>query len=301
MKKVTQAQVKAAASSATPQKRQSKAVHTPPAKVAVIPATRREARAARKGKVPAATQKQGVAPLQKAPQKRSQTTGKLPKVSQASGSQASKKPQADKNALLAQVPSIGADSGKFKPVKRTQSTARRKQGTGAVSVPPIKKKASPDKPMTPSQAARAEAAQARKRMREERKQARREARTWKYFAVMGTTIAVLLVSLYLVYPVAQGYYQTVREQDKLQAEYKALTARNAQIQAEIDNLNTPEGIEDYARSELGWVRNGDNPVTVLNVGDTTGSTSLPKQVNADTVEIPNAWYNRLLDKVFFID
>ncbi len=65
------------------------------------------------------------------------------------------------------------------------------------------------------------------------------------------------------YPVARVQYRETREQQRLAAELSSLEARNARLRKEVERLKTPEGVEDYARSQLGLVKRGENVVVVV--------------------------------------
>ena len=114
-------------------------------------------------------------------------------------------------------------------------------------------------------------------------------------------VAVLALTMFMLYPPCQSYYNETRQLQQLQAEYDALTAYNAQMQSQIDYLNTDEGLEDYARSELGWIREDEQVVTVEGVQSSvdgspqTNDTSSPLN---EEVPAPDTWYSGVLD-VFF--
>lgn len=140
----------------------------------------------------------------------------------------------------------------------------------------------------------------------ERKAARAEKRAanaYRRHQIMigsAVTVLVLVLAGVLIYPVAQGYYMQERTNDRLQAEYEALENRNAQIQSNIDNLQTDAGIEDQAR-EYGWIRSDENAVNVVNSGATTSQTALPEPIESDDIAAPDTWVTVLLDPVFGVD
>ncbi|MEG1512903.1 MAG: septum formation initiator family protein [Raoultibacter sp.] len=117
----------------------------------------------------------------------------------------------------------------------------------------------------------------------------------------GAIVAVCLVlSCAFLYPAAKDYYVAVREQAQVQAEYAALDQRNAAIQAEVDRLSTSEGIEDKARKEFGWVKAGDNSVSVYGL-DKAKRTNLNANVAENSIPAPDTWYSALLDALFGVD
>ena len=79
------------------------------------------------------------------------------------------------------------------------------------------------------------------------------------------TVAAVVFACVMLYPSCASLYNETRQLQQLQAEYDALESYNQQMQGKIDYLNTDEGIEDYARSELGWMRSGETMVSVEGV------------------------------------
>lgn len=115
-------------------------------------------------------------------------------------------------------------------------------------------------------------------------------------------LAVAVVTVFavvLLYPSCASYYQEVRQLQQLQAEYDALQTYNAEMQASIDYLNTDEGIEDYARSELGWIRDDEQTADVEGVEVTASQDSDALYAVAEgSVAAPDTWYSSVLDVVF---
>ncbi len=116
-------------------------------------------------------------------------------------------------------------------------------------------------------------------------------------------LAVLVVAVFavaLLYPSCASYYQEVRQLQQLQAEYEAIESYNAQMQASIDYLNTDEGVEDYARSELGWIRSDEKSATVegVEVTKTDNSQDILYAVSEESISAPDTWYSGILDVLF---
>lgn len=101
-----------------------------------------------------------------------------------------------------------------------------------------------------------------------------------------------------IYPVTCQYYQSMRSQAQLEAEYAALQERNGTLQEQISYLGTDQGVEDYARDEFGYVFEGENAVTVGDAGPTESLTSAPPSVKTGSVSAPDTWYSGVLDFVF---
>lgn len=109
-----------------------------------------------------------------------------------------------------------------------------------------------------------------------------EAPLRRWWIVPAIVITVVGLFVWAYYPVARVQYRETRERARLQAELNVLKQRNARLQKEVDRLKTPEGVEDYARTQLGLVKRGENVVVVV---DGTQRSASPTQVAALTPEI----------------
>lgn len=119
-------------------------------------------------------------------------------------------------------------------------------------------------------------------------------------ATLGVAVCLALACAFL-YPTAQQYYHSVREQDRLQAEYDAIAARNASIESEVQSLKTSEGIEDRAHEQYGWVMPGENAVNVYGLENIEHDNGFIANIVPGTVEAPETWYSRLLDPIFGVE
>lgn len=100
------------------------------------------------------------------------------------------------------------------------------------------------------------------------------------------TLALLLVigsfaNSFLVLPVKSWFGQRSEFEDR-SLELDALREATDRLQADVDRLNTPQGVEDAARQELGFVMVGEDRRTV--VGDAEAPTDLPYGWPYDLVE-----------------
>ena len=114
-------------------------------------------------------------------------------------------------------------------------------------------------------------------------------------------LAVVGLTVFMLYPTCQSYYTETRQLQQLQAEYDALNAYNAQMQSQINYLNTEEGLEEYARSELGLIRQDEHMVTVEGVESSSDGASASDTAHSplnETIPAPDTWYSGFLD-VFF--
>lgn len=115
-------------------------------------------------------------------------------------------------------------------------------------------------------------------------------------------MACLVLSCWFLYTPAQQYYQSVREYDRLQAEYAAIEQRNVLLQVEVDALGTDAGLEDRARQEFGWVKEGEQTANVRGLAATEDSLSnLTVNIVPGSVEAPETWYSPMLDVLFGVE
>lgn len=85
-------------------------------------------------------------------------------------------------------------------------------------------------------------------------------RSWLYAA--GGLLLVAFAASLFVLPVQAWMRQRV-DIDRKRTELDALERANAALGNEVDALATPEGIEEAAREEIGFVRRGEIRLTVL--------------------------------------
>lgn len=126
----------------------------------------------------------------------------------------------------------------------------------------------------------------------------RRKRSWRVPAIVA---CIVLLAVIILDPVGRDYYQTMRTQQRLQAQLDAVTERNEAVQAENDALQTEEGVENQARSDLGWVREGESSAVVTNEQGTVDNTSrLPEHLDEKSITAPQTWYYTILDTIFFV-
>lgn len=118
-------------------------------------------------------------------------------------------------------------------------------------------------------------------------------------------IAVLAVFVSTYYPVAKVQYRETRERVRLEAELTALEARNERLQASVDRLKTPEGVEDYARLRLGMVKQGERVVVVIDGEESTRTamaTLAAPRIDSEAAAVPPVGpWTAFLDVVFGIE
>jgi len=116
-----------------------------------------------------------------------------------------------------------------------------------------------------------------------------------------TAVAVLVVFAWTYYPVARVQYRETREKARLSAELTSLKARNDRLRKQVERLKTPEGVEDYARSQLGLVKKGEHVVVVVDgdeAAEASAALAAPRIDSARTADQPAGPWTAFLDLVF---
>jgi len=126
---------------------------------------------------------------------------------------------------------------------------------------------------------------------------------WWMLPIVILAVFAFFVATY--YPVARVQYRETRERVRLEAELQALKARNARLSAAVDRLKTPEGVEDYARLQLGMVKKGEHVAVVIDGDETTQSAlAAPPTPRVDSEEAaapPVGPWTAFLDVVFAVE
>ena len=110
-------------------------------------------------------------------------------------------------------------------------------------------------------------------------------------------LGFLAVTVLFLYGPVRSLYAATRDEQVYTAQLAELNASNEELRAEVDRLQSREGIEDEARKR-GYVLQGEQPVMVegLEVDDrgTADSSASAVQSRSDD----NPWYIDVLDFVF---
>lgn len=121
------------------------------------------------------------------------------------------------------------------------------------------------------------------------------ARPW--FMGLAATALCLVFGAVTLYGPAQQLYVDIREKDRLAAEYAAVVERNAAIDSQVQALETDEGVEDMARTQLGWVREGEHAVSVSGL-DPKEPAEFRGNIVSEDIPLPDTWYSGFLDPLF---
>ncbi len=116
-----------------------------------------------------------------------------------------------------------------------------------------------------------------------------------------TVLACLALSALFLYAPAKQYYLQIREVDRLQAEYQAVSERNDALQQEVDKLMSDEGVEDLAREELGWVADGEQSVSVSGLDLPEKESDFKANIPPGSVKAPRTWYSEIGDFIFGVE
>jgi len=81
-------------------------------------------------------------------------------------------------------------------------------------------------------------------------------------ALAATVITAALVAALFVLPV-KAWLRQQDDIDRKQSELATLDQANAELTDEVSRLQTPEGIEEAAREEIGFVQRGEIRLTML--------------------------------------
>jgi len=132
---------------------------------------------------------------------------------------------------------------------------------------------------------------------------KKQADPGRWWVLPAAAIVVLTVFAWTYYPVARVQYRETREKARLSAELASLKARNDRLRKQVDRLRTPEGVEDYARSQLGLVKKGENVIVVVDgdeAAEASAALAAPTIDSAETTGGPAGPWTAFLDLVFGI-
>lgn len=118
-----------------------------------------------------------------------------------------------------------------------------------------------------------------------------------WFMGLAATALCVAFGVVTLYGPAQQLYVDIREKDRLAAEYAAVVERNEYIDSQVQALETDEGIEDMARTQLGWVREGEHAVSVSGL-DPKDPTEFRGNIVSEDIPLPDTWYSGILDPLF---
>jgi len=110
-------------------------------------------------------------------------------------------------------------------------------------------------------------------------------------------VAATGVAVWFLYTPLKIHYAESREQHRLESELVELRERNAELREQVERLKTPEGIEEVARSSLGFVKEGENLYVVVEPEEATATALHAGDSSVDEPPDESLWV-RVLDVVF---
>lgn len=119
-----------------------------------------------------------------------------------------------------------------------------------------------------------------------------------FFSAHAKMLVALLVAAVVVaalYGPTQDLYCAWRDQQALVAQKAALDTANEQALADIDRLQTEDGIKDEARKR-GYVEEGETALVVSGLEDDAATDAADATASSDASNDP--WYLALLDVLF---
>ena len=119
--------------------------------------------------------------------------------------------------------------------------------------------------------------------------------------IVAVIVAAMTLAIWGFYPVARVQYREEREKARLEAELKGLQERNTRLKKAVARLRTPEGVEDLARQNLGYVKKGEQAGVVLDSSADAMASSASVIPDVDTEEpavAPRGPWTPVLDLVF---
>lgn len=119
-----------------------------------------------------------------------------------------------------------------------------------------------------------------------------------------TAVLCLVLAVVFLYTPAQHYYQSVREHDRLVAEYASIQERNVKLDEQNAALASSAGMEDAVRQKYGYVVNGDETAVVSGLSEAAYESSgdgVEANVLSSTVKAPEEWYTPFLDALFGVE
>lgn len=116
-------------------------------------------------------------------------------------------------------------------------------------------------------------------------------------AVIITIVAIIAIALVAIAGPARTYYHAWRDSGVLQVEYEVLQKQNAELDHELNRLQTLEGIEDEARSR-GYVYPNEEALVVEGIEEEQIADPAEVQQAIDAYEEGLPWYVHWLDTVF---
>lgn len=118
------------------------------------------------------------------------------------------------------------------------------------------------------------------------------------FGVQALVVMGLVVfCIAMLYGPSRSYYQEYRAHQRLESKYAQLNEYRNSLETSVKNLQTPEGIEDAAREELGMVLEDEHSVRVTGLPPEEEHLDIAQNIQG---KAPVTWWSKMLDALFFL-
>jgi hypothetical protein len=84
-------------------------------------------------------------------------------------------------------------------------------------------------------------------------------------------VALVAVLAWSLYPALRLQYIASRSLDSVQQQYASLTKDKESLRSQVTDLQTPKGVEDTARKDLGYAKKGESVYVVVPAGEPSGA------------------------------
>lgn len=124
--------------------------------------------------------------------------------------------------------------------------------------------------------------------------------------VVVSILACVVFSCVALYAPAQQFYQSLRDNDRAQAQYAALENRADALEAQNATLTSDTGVETIAHKDYGWVKSGEQTAKVEGLSDAAYAkeevgSSITANVAVNSIGYPETWYSPVLDVIFGVN
>lgn len=129
--------------------------------------------------------------------------------------------------------------------------------------------------------------------------ARRPAGPWVPIAV----VALVAVLAWSLYPALRLQYIASRSLASVQEQYASLAKSKDALRTQVTELQTPKGVEDTAREDLGYAKKGESVYIVVPAGESTSTAGKGSGVTtASAADMPApSLLQQLLDLFFGVE
>lgn len=112
----------------------------------------------------------------------------------------------------------------------------------------------------------------------------------------------VVFSIVFLYQPSRDLYVSIRENDRLQAQYEAIKNTNDKLTEDIEALKTEEGVKQKAIETLGLIQSGESigyvAGTEFQDGRDNSANSTSSKLAYKNIKTPKTWYSPFFDFIF---